>query len=108
MCTTLEYEGAVKDGRGETIWDKFAHPFGKVIDFSNADVAVNQYHLFNDDIQLIKNIGMDAYRFSIAWSRIFPGVEGTQGTHVIHEMEIFELFDGKRKANEKGSLILVK
>ncbi|KAK1362018.1 Beta-glucosidase 40 [Heracleum sosnowskyi] len=75
--SAFQYEGAVKeDGRGQTIWDKFAHSFGKVIDFSNADVAVDQYHLFNDDIQLMKDMGMDAYRFSIAWSRIFPDGSG--------------------------------
>ncbi|KAL1803224.1 hypothetical protein ACET3Z_031871 [Daucus carota] len=75
--SAYQYEGAVKqDGRGQTIWDKFAHSFGKVVDFSNADVAVDQYHLFNDDIQLMKDMGMDAYRFSIAWSRIFPNGSG--------------------------------
>ncbi|KAH7858676.1 hypothetical protein Vadar_026570 [Vaccinium darrowii] len=75
--SAYQYEGAVKeDGRGPTIWDKFAHSFGKVADFSNADVAVNQYHLYNEDIQLMKDMGMDAYRFSIAWSRIFPSGTG--------------------------------
>ncbi|XP_074566497.1 beta-glucosidase 6-like [Curcuma longa] len=71
--SSYQYEGAVEeDGRGKTIWDKFAHSFGKVIDFSNADVAVDHYHLFHDDIQLMEDTGMDAFRFSIAWSRIFP------------------------------------
>ncbi|KAK3042328.1 hypothetical protein RJ639_002374 [Escallonia herrerae] len=77
----FQYEGAVKeDGRGQTIWDTFAHTFdydaGKVPDFSNADVAVDQYHRYIEDIQLMKNMGMDAYRFSIAWSRIFPNGTG--------------------------------
>uniref|UniRef100_A0ACD5TVZ8 Uncharacterized protein n=1 Tax=Avena sativa TaxID=4498 RepID=A0ACD5TVZ8_AVESA len=68
-----QYEGAVKaDGRGQTIWDKFAHTFGKITDFSNADVAVDQYHRFEEDIQLMADMGMDAYRFSIAWARILP------------------------------------
>ncbi|KAK3035918.1 hypothetical protein RJ639_031341 [Escallonia herrerae] len=72
-----DYEGAVKeDGRGQTIWDTFAHTFGKVSDFSNADVAVDQYHRYKEDIQLMKDMGMDAYRFSIAWSRIFPNGTG--------------------------------
>ncbi|KAH7857479.1 hypothetical protein Vadar_013167 [Vaccinium darrowii] len=71
------YEGAVKeDGRGPTIWDVFSHTIGKIADFSNADVAVDQYHLFAEDIQLMKCMGMDAYRFSIAWSRIFPNGTG--------------------------------
>ncbi|KAL0386000.1 UNVERIFIED_CONTAM: Beta-glucosidase 6 [Sesamum radiatum] len=75
--SAFQYEGAVKeDGRGPTIWDKFAHSFGKVIDFSNADVANDQYHLYTGDIQLMKDMGMDAYRFSIAWSRIYPNGTG--------------------------------
>ncbi|EEC74750.1 hypothetical protein OsI_10506 [Oryza sativa Indica Group] len=72
-----QYEGAVKeDGRGQTIWDTFAHTFGKITDFSNADVAVDQYHRFEEDIQLMADMGMDAYRFSIAWSRIYPNGVG--------------------------------
>ncbi|XP_062213807.1 beta-glucosidase 6-like [Phragmites australis] len=72
-----QYEGAVKvDGRGQTIWDTFAHTFGKITDFSNADVAVDQYHRFEKDIQLMADMGMDAYRFSIAWSRILPNGTG--------------------------------
>ncbi|XP_058070349.1 beta-glucosidase 6 [Magnolia sinica] len=75
--SAYQYEGAVKeDGRGSTVWDGFAHSFGKVIDFSNADVAVDQYHRYTEDIQLMKDMGMDAYRFSIAWSRIFPNGTG--------------------------------
>ncbi|KAK8962643.1 Beta-glucosidase 6 [Platanthera guangdongensis] len=75
--SAYQYEGAVhEDGRGPTVWDKFAHSFGKVLDFSNADVAVDQYHRFEEDVQLMANIGMDAYRFSIAWSRIFPNGTG--------------------------------
>uniref|UniRef100_A0AAU8GV38 Beta-glucosidase 6 n=1 Tax=Anoectochilus roxburghii TaxID=569774 RepID=A0AAU8GV38_9ASPA len=75
--SAYQYEGAVhEDGRGPTVWDKFAHSFGKVIDFSNADVAVDQYHRFEEDVQLMADMGMDAYRFSIAWSRIFPNGTG--------------------------------
>ncbi|XP_010259408.1 PREDICTED: beta-glucosidase 40-like [Nelumbo nucifera] len=75
--SAYQYEGAVEeDGRGKTVWDTFAHSFGKIADFSNADVAVDQYHRFNEDIQLMKDMGMDVYRFSIAWSRIFPNGSG--------------------------------
>lgn len=75
--SAYQYEGAVKaDGRGPTVWDTFAHSSGKITDFSNADVAVDQYHLYTEDIQLMKDVGMDAYRFSIAWSRIFPNGTG--------------------------------
>ncbi|PIN21943.1 Beta-glucosidase, lactase phlorizinhydrolase [Handroanthus impetiginosus] len=75
--SAYQYEGAVKeDGRGQTIWDTFAHTFGKILDFSNADVTTDQYHLYPNDIQLMKDMGMDAYRFSIAWSRIYPNGSG--------------------------------
>lgn len=73
----MQYEGAVKeDGRGSCVWDKFAHTFGKTLDFSNADVAVDQYHRYQEDIGLMKDMGMDAYRFSISWTRIFPNGTG--------------------------------
>ncbi|KAJ8760984.1 hypothetical protein K2173_022022 [Erythroxylum novogranatense] len=73
----FQVEGAVKeDGRGPSIWDTFSHTFGKIIDFSNADVAVDQYHRFNEDIDLMKDMGMDAYRFSISWTRIYPDGTG--------------------------------
>uniref|UniRef100_A0A1D1XFJ6 Beta-glucosidase 6 n=1 Tax=Anthurium amnicola TaxID=1678845 RepID=A0A1D1XFJ6_9ARAE len=75
--SAYQYEGAVKEGgRGPSVWDTFAHTFGKVIDFSNADVAVDQYHRFPEDVQLMADMGMDAYRFSISWSRIYPNGTG--------------------------------
>ncbi|GLT27569.1 hypothetical protein SLA2020_025560 [Shorea laevis] len=79
--SAFQYEGAVKeDGRGATIWDTFSHTSGKITDGSNADVAEDQYHRYPEDIQLMKDMGMDAYRFSIAWSRIFPN-----GTRAINQ-----------------------
>ncbi|XP_074281037.1 beta-glucosidase 40-like isoform X1 [Silene latifolia] len=75
--SAYQYEGAVKeDGRGPSVWDKFAHSFGKVLDFSNADVAVDQYHRYHEDIGLMKDLDVDAYRFSISWTRIFPNGTG--------------------------------
>ncbi|KAI4339407.1 hypothetical protein MLD38_024354 [Melastoma candidum] len=75
--SAFQYEGAVKEGnRGATVWDTFSHRFGKILDFSNADVAVDQYHRYVDDVHLMTDMGMDAYRFSIAWSRIFPNGSG--------------------------------
>ncbi|XVF03228.1 hypothetical protein REPUB_Repub04eG0243400 [Reevesia pubescens] len=75
--SSFQHEGAVKEGgRGPTIWDTFSHTFGKILDGSNADVAVDQYHRYPEDIKLMKDMGMDAYRFSIAWSRIFPNGSG--------------------------------
>ncbi|XP_062111397.1 beta-glucosidase 40-like isoform X2 [Humulus lupulus] len=75
--SAFQYEGAVKEeGRGLSIWDTFSHTPGKISDHSNADVAVDQYYRYNEDVQLLKDMGMDAYRFSISWSRIFPNGSG--------------------------------
>ncbi|KAL9226160.1 hypothetical protein vseg_002004 [Gypsophila vaccaria] len=75
--SAYQYEGAVKeDGRGPCIWDKFAHSFGKILDFSNADIAEDHYHRYPEDIKLMKDMGMDSYRFSISWTRIFPNGNG--------------------------------
>nr|CAB3468790.1 unnamed protein product [Digitaria exilis] len=75
--SAYQYEGAVDEGqRGPTIWDTLTRRPGRVIDFSNADVAVDHYHRYKEDVDLMKDIGMDAYRFSISWSRIFPNGTG--------------------------------
>ncbi|KAJ4703512.1 Beta-glucosidase [Melia azedarach] len=71
--SAYQIEGASKDGnRGASIWDAFSHMEGKIIDRSNGDVAVDHYHRYKEDIDLIAKLGFDAYRFSISWSRIFP------------------------------------
>lgn len=75
--SAYQYEGAVNEGqRGPTIWDTLTRRPGRVIDFSNADVAVDHYHRYKEDVDLMKDIGVDAYRFSISWSRIFPNGTG--------------------------------
>lgn len=72
-----QYEGAVKEGgRGPSVWDTFSHSFGKISDGSTGDVAVDQYNRYKEDVKLMKTMGMDAYRFSIAWSRLFPNGSG--------------------------------
>jgi beta-glucosidase len=68
-----QIEGAVdEDGRGESIWDRFVHTPGKIYQGQNADVACDHYHRVHDDVALMKELGLNAYRFSIAWPRIFP------------------------------------
>jgi len=71
--SAYQIEGAVsEDGRGRSIWDIFAHTPGKIGDRSNADRANDHYHRYKEDVGLIKELGAKAYRFSIAWPRVFP------------------------------------
>ena len=78
---SYQIEGAVKEGgRGETIWDRFSHTPGKVYQNQNGDTACDHYHRYRQDIQLMKEIGLRSYRFSIAWSRIFPSGGGKINT----------------------------
>uniref|UniRef100_A0A6P7H069 beta-glucosidase n=1 Tax=Diabrotica virgifera virgifera TaxID=50390 RepID=A0A6P7H069_DIAVI len=69
-----QIEGAWNtDGKGETIWDHFAHTQPeKFIDRSTPDVACNSYYQYKEDIAMVKEMGLDHYRLSIAWSRILP------------------------------------
>lgn len=78
-CATASYqiEGAVReDGRGQTNWDIFSHTPGKVANGDTGDIACDSYHRYKEDTQLLKNLGVRAYRMSIAWSRIFPNGRG--------------------------------
>jgi beta-glucosidase len=75
--SSYQIEGAVnEDGRGRSIWDTFAHTPGKIQDRSNADRANDHYHRYKEDVGLIKELGARAYRFSIAWPRVFPSGTG--------------------------------
>jgi beta-glucosidase len=76
--SAYQIEGAVhEDGRGPSIWDTFAHTPGTIQDGSNGDVAVDHYHRYREDVQSLKALGTTAYRFSIAWPRVFPDGTGT-------------------------------
>src|SRR5438445_5210738 len=71
--SAYQIEGAVNEGgRGPSIWDRFSHTPGTISDHSNGDTAADHYHLYKEDIQLMKALGAKAYRFSIAWPRVFP------------------------------------
>lgn len=78
-----QIEGAVlEDGRGTSIWDTFSHTPGKVRNGDTGDVACDHYHRWESDLDLIASMEVDAYRFSTAWTRLFP--------------------DGGRKLNQRG------
>jgi beta-glucosidase len=74
--SAYQIEGAWdEDGKGPSIWDTFAHMPGNIRNDDTGDVANDHYHRYGEDVALMKDIGATAYRFSIAWPRIFP--EGT-------------------------------
>ncbi len=78
-----QVEGAVReDGRGESVWDRFAHTPGKIKNGDTGDVACDHYHRYREDVALMRSLHLNSYRFSIAWPRIQP--------------------DGAGKANAKG------
>ena len=81
--SAYQIEGAWnEDGKGVSIWDTFSHTPGKVADNENGDIAVDHYHRYKDDIGLMTELGLKAYRFSTSWTRILP--------------------DGTGKVNKKG------
>ena len=80
---SFQIEGAWnEDGKSLSIWDDFCHRGGKIEDNSNGDIACDHYHRYKEDVKLMADMGLKAYRFSIAWTRILP--------------------DGTGKVNEKG------
>ncbi|MCK5036419.1 MAG: family 1 glycosylhydrolase, partial [Candidatus Sabulitectum sp.] len=78
-AATASYQvegGAKQDGRGPSVWDTFSHTPGRVKLGHTGDVACDQYNLYRGDIALMKNMGLQAYRFSISWSRVMPSGRG--------------------------------
>jgi beta-glucosidase len=81
--SSYQIEGAWnEDGKGESVWDRLSHTAGKVQNGDTGDIACDHYHRFEEDIQIMSELGLKAYRFSISWPRIFP--------------------TGKIKVNQKG------
>uniref|UniRef100_A0A6N2MYE6 Beta-glucosidase n=1 Tax=Salix viminalis TaxID=40686 RepID=A0A6N2MYE6_SALVM len=72
--SAYQYEGETnKHGRGPAIWDTFTEEHTeRISDHSNGDVAIDFYHRYKEDVQRMKEMGMDAFRFSISWSRVIP------------------------------------
>jgi len=97
---SYQIEGATKaDGRGPSIWDAFSNMPGRVFAGHNGDVACDHYNRWESDLDLIASLNMDAYRFSIAWPRIFP-----QGRGALNEagLDFYDrLVDGLVERNIK-------
>ena len=71
--SAYQIEGAWReDGRGPSIWDAFCHTPGNVLNNENGDVACDHYHRFAEDVEIMKSLGLTAYRFSLSWSRLLP------------------------------------
>jgi beta-glucosidase len=78
-----QIEGAVaEDGRRPSVWDRYSHTEGKVANGDNGDIACDHYHRVEADVQLMADLGLQTYRFSIAWPRVIP--------------------DGRTRANQPG------
>lgn len=74
---SYQIEGAVNEGgRGKTSWDAFSAQPGRIENGDTGDVACDHYHRYQEDVDLMKELGLDAYRFSFAWSRIQPNGSG--------------------------------
>lgn len=74
--SSYQIEGAWdEDGKGVSIWDTYAHTPGNIQNDDNGDVANDHYHRYVEDVAVMRDVGANAYRFSISWPRIFP--EGT-------------------------------
>jgi beta-glucosidase len=72
-----QIEGAAsEDGRTPSIWDTFSHTPGKVFQGHTGDVAADHYHRFRDDVRLMSDLGLNAYRFSVSWPRVQPTGRG--------------------------------
>jgi len=81
---SYQVEGAaVEDGRTASIWDTFTRVPGAIADSNVGDVADDHYHLFRDDVRVMNQLGVNAYRFSVSWSRILPN-----GTGVVNRLGV--------------------
>jgi beta-glucosidase len=88
--SAYQIEGAANaDGKGPSIWDTYAHTPGTIRDGSTGDVANDHYHRYPDDVRLMMALGAKAYRFSIAWPRVFPngtGAPNPKGLDFYHRL----------------------
>ena len=82
-AATASYQiegGWNEDGKGPSVWDTFSHTPGKVARGDTGDVACDHYHRWREDIELMRDLGLRAYRFSVSWPRVLP-----DGTGAVNE-----------------------
>ena len=80
----FQIEGGYReDGKGDSIWDIYTHELNRTRGAATGDVACDHYHRYQEDVRLMAELGLDAYRFSIAWSRVLP-----KGTGEVNEAGI--------------------
>lgn len=100
-----QIEGAWnEDGKGESIWDRFAHTPGKIKNGDNADVACDSYHRWREDVALMRAMNTNSYRFSISWPRIQPSGSGAMNARGIDYYS--RLTDALLKANIRPMVTL--
>ncbi|GHG86216.1 GH1 family beta-glucosidase [Streptomyces lanatus] len=100
-----QIEGAVaEDGRSPSIWDTFSHTPGKIDNGDNGDVACDHYHRWREDIGLMRRLGTNAYRLSVAWPRVIPGGDGPVNAKGLAFYD--ELVDGLLEAGIAPSVTL--
>jgi len=86
--SAYQIEGGVGAAKGESIWDRFAHTAGKISTGETGDFACDHFHRWPEDVALMADLGVTAYRFSIAWTRLFPEGSGRM------EPEGFDFYSG--------------
>jgi len=98
--SSFQVEGAWNEnGKAESIWDKYSHNSSNIIDASNADIATDSYHRILQDIQLLRDMHVSTYRFSVSWPRLLPNSEDP--TEINKDAMIYynELIDNLLEAN---------
>ena len=78
-----------EDGKGESIWDRYGHIPGNILNGENGDVTTDFYHRYPEDISLMAKLGIRHFRMSIAWTRIIPPAPSTQW--VLHSTTVYSM-----------------